>query len=376
MSSVYLNPSAREWVFESPQAGTEAEVLAFHKTLPEYSETRLHPLPDLAAELGLGHVLLKDESNRFGLPSFKILGASWAVYKALGSRLGLPVSESEISIADLGLKAREAGLSLVTCTDGNCGRAISRMAGYLGIPVRVFVPKYIPEDTRELIRDEGAQVLGVDGDYDDTIPVIQKEAEAQNIVMILDVGLKDFDVVPKYFVQGYSTMLVESERQIFEMTRGRPTHAIVPCGAGSIAEAVTEHFKSSERARRSPPVRVVAVESSNAACLHESMKRGKSVSVPTEDTIMAGMNCGTLSTAAWPILQAGVDASVVITDVESHEAVQELKKRDILAGPCGAAAISALRQACAKSREQLALDRNAVVILYSTEGPRKYTIPV
>ncbi|KAI1103399.1 tryptophan synthase beta subunit-like PLP-dependent enzyme [Jackrogersella minutella] len=367
---IQLNPPARSWTSEPSSAQDGAAVLAFHKTVPDYNETALHSLPDLAAELGLGHVLVKDESDRFGLPAFKILGASWAVYRAVASRLG--VSDATAPLADIGARAREAGVTVVTVTEGNCGRAVARMAAtHLGIPTRVFVPSSMDERTRGKIRSEGAEVVVVAKSYDGVVPVALKEArEDEKVIVVLDVSVEGCDDVPRYFVQGYSTMLAESDRQVRELTGGRPaTHAFVPVGAGSIGEAVTAHFK------RRGPVAVVGVEPTTAACLMESLKAGTSVSVPTGDTIMCGMNCGTLSTTAWPVLRDGVDAGVVVSDVEAHRAVQELHNRGILAGPCGASTLAALRRACADAQMELGLDGTSVVVLYCTEGQREYEIP-
>ncbi|KAI8627201.1 pyridoxal-phosphate dependent enzyme family protein [Xylariaceae sp. FL1651] len=372
-SSIHLNPGARDWTHKGSRAGTEGTVLAFHETLPDYNKTRLHALPGLARELGLGHVLVKDESDRFGLPAFKILGASWAVYRAVGWQLGIPVAEGQIPIAELGAKARKAGVEIVTATEGNCGRAVARMARYMGIPVRVYVPSFMPEDTRELIRGEHAEVVEVDGSYDDLIPVVWEEAEDEDTVLVLDVGFEGYTDIPKYFVQGYGTMLAEADQQVLKATGQKPaTHAIVPCGAGSVAEAVTAHYKAPGRESRAT---ILAVEPTVAASLQESMKAGKSVTVQTGETIMAGMNCGTLSTTASPALLAGIDASITVSDAESHAAVQELKAAQILAGPCGAAALSALRRACADAKEHLGLDSDSIVVLYCTEGPREYPIP-
>ncbi|KAI1469168.1 pyridoxal-phosphate dependent enzyme family [Daldinia caldariorum] len=378
---VHLNPSAHEWVYDpagAQSASQEGIIHAFHKALPDYNETRLHSLPDLAAELGLGAVLLKDESNRFGLPAFKILGASWAVYRAVGSHLGLSVSDGSTPLADVGAKAREAGVRVVTLTEGNCGRAVSRMAAkIMGIPTRVFVPKYMDEQTRNKIRSEGAEVVEVDGFYDDVVPVARRDAESNDkAILILDASVEGFDVVPEYFVQGYSTMLAESDRQVLELTGGKPaTHAIVPVGAGSIGEAVAAHFKSASWRKKFGSAKVISVEPTTAACLLESLKVGKSVTVQTGDTIMCGMNCGTLSTTAWPVLRDGVDASIVVTDLEAHNAVQELKARDILAGPCGAATLAALRRACTDAKQDLGLSNTSIVVLYCTEGPREYSVP-
>ncbi|GAP90665.1 putative diaminopropionate ammonia-lyase [Rosellinia necatrix] len=374
-ASIHINPDARGWTHEGSRAKNEGTVLAFHETLPDYNKTPLHSLPHVARELGLAHVLVKDESNRFGLPAFKILGASWAVYRAVGWQLGIPVAEGQIPIVELGAKARRAGVEIITATEGNCGRAVARMAKYMGIPARVWVPSFMPEGTRELIRGEDAEVTVVEGSYDDLIPIVSEEAEDRDTILILDVSFEGYNDIPKYFVQGYGTMLAEADQQALEATGEQAvTHAIVPCGAGSVAEAVTAHYKAPGRESRAT---IVAVESAHAACLQESLKAGESVVFQTSDTIMNGLNCGTLSTTAWPVLKAGIDATVAISDVESHAAVQELEAAGISAGPCGAAALAALRKVCAEAevKEGQGLDENAVVILYCTEGSREYPVP-
>ncbi|KAI0475531.1 pyridoxal-phosphate dependent enzyme family protein [Xylariaceae sp. FL0804] len=427
--SIYLNPEARHWTAPGGrQSDTEARVLAFHQTLPDYTATPLRPLPSLARELGLGAVLVKDESSRLGLPAFKILGASWAVYRAVAARLGVvlpptsitttsgsstdsssvptlpqpPPPPSPPSIAELGARATAAGLSLVTCTDGNCGRAVARMARLLGgLPTRVHVPRFVDARARARIRGEGAEVLEVNGSYDDAIPVARAEA-GDDVIMVLDVSLEGYDEIPQYFVQGYSTMLAETDQQVLEATGGAAataTHVFVPCGAGSVSQAVTTHYKSlrsssssSSRAAAATSSRaavvVVAVEPVTAACLQASLRAGRSVTVPAPapetggetNTIMTGLNCGTLSAAAWPVLRRGVDAAVTVTDAEAHAAVGELARGGgggIRAGPCGAAAAAALRRVCAdaEAREQVGLGGDSVVVLFCTEGEREYEIP-
>ncbi|XXH02035.1 hypothetical protein Hte_008400 [Hypoxylon texense] len=382
---IHLNPPAREWSWhdesESGAATDKSAIFAFHKTVPDYNETKLHSLPDLATELGLGHVLLKDESNRFGLPAFKILGASWAVYRAVMSHLQLPAAESgAIPFADVGAKAQQAGVRIVTVTEGNCGRAVARMATrHMGIPTRVYVPAYMDAATRAKIRSEGAEVVEVAGTYDDAVPAALEEARAggESAVVVLDVGVAAGpEDVPRYFVEGYGTMLAESDRQTPERTGGKAaTHAVVPVGAGSVGEAVAAHFKSSGRKAEFGPATVLGVEPTTAACLFESLKAGKSVQVPTGDTIMNGMNCGTLSTTAWPVLRDGIDAGVTVTDLEAHNAVEDLKARGVLAGPCGASTLAALRRACKDAKQELGLDDTSVVVLYCTEGQREYPIP-
>jgi diaminopropionate ammonia-lyase len=172
-------------------------------------------------------------------------------------------------------------------------------------------------------------------------------------------------------------MLNESDEQVRLITGGKPaTHTIVPVGCGSIAQAITQHYKSGAREEGGmPAATVIAVEPTSAACLKASLQSGKSVQVKTQDSIMCGMNCGTLSTTAWPVLQAGVDASVVVGELEAHNAVEELRAAGVKAGPCGAATLAALRIICAMERETLKLGENSVVVLNCTEGERDYAVP-
>lgn len=166
-------------------------------------------------------------------------------------------------------------------------------------------------------------------------------------------------------------MLTETDRQLFPLTNNkRATHAIVPVGVGSIAQAVTQNFKSSLHADSAT---VVTVEPDTAAGFQTSLSNGKITTVSTEDSIMCGMNCGTVSMTAWEVLKRGVDIAVAVTDLEAHDAVQELHARGIMAGPCGAATLAALRRLVLDGAG--GLDKNSVVVLFCTEGAREYVAP-
>jgi diaminopropionate ammonia-lyase len=168
-------------------------------------------------------------------------------------------------------------------------------------------------------------------------------------------------------------MLQEADQQISALDESLiATHAIVPVGCGSIAQAVTQHFKSQQQ-----PATVVAVEPDTAACLRHSLLAHEMTTVQTEESIMAGLNCGTLSTTAWPVLKIGVDASVVISDLDAHHAVEELEKVGVQAGPCGAASLAALRTVCRDKDKKgaLGLGSESVVVLFCTEGRREYAVP-
>lgn len=205
---IRLNPEAVSWTWRgsrrsrgtlqaSGPAKPPARVLDFHKILPDYDKTQLHTLPTLADELGLSNVLLKDESSRFGLPSFKILGASWAVFRAVADKLDIAISSDGPSLESLGAEARAQGLVLVTSTEGNWGRAVARMAKYLGIPARILVPSFMPDTTRERIRSEGADVVVVEGNYDDSVSVARQAAETEGLLLVMDFGWEGYEVVPE-----------------------------------------------------------------------------------------------------------------------------------------------------------------------------------
>jgi diaminopropionate ammonia-lyase len=164
-------------------------------------------------------------------------------------------------------------------------------------------------------------------------------------------------------------MLLEIDEQLNGVI---PTVIVTPCGVGSLAQAIVTHYKTGSV----PQTAVLTVEPQTAGSLHESLKAGKSLSISTSSSIMTGLECGTISCAAWPILKEGVNVSVTVSDWEAHEAVLELDRMGIKAGPCGAAALAGLRFVASKERQVLGLDGEAVVVLICTEGTREYTVPV
>jgi diaminopropionate ammonia-lyase len=175
---MFHNPSAASWKYVGPSSNPQVE--PFHCSLPDYAITPLISLPDVAKEHGLGNVLLKDESNRLGLPAFKILGASWAIFKAIATNCNLPVTST---LDEIGTAAREHGIRLVTCTEGNWGRAVSRMAKYLHITSTIFVPDFMDYATQQKIAGEGAKVVVVDGDYDFSIKCAREEADKGGLLV-------------------------------------------------------------------------------------------------------------------------------------------------------------------------------------------------
>lgn len=362
--STHLNLAARFWTSQPPSID-HSDVLDFHRGLPNYSPTKLHSLNGVAKELGLKDVFLKDETNRLGLPAFKVLGASWGIRQAIAKRAGL---SPPITLEDLSAAVEKHSVSLFAATDGNHGRAVARMGKLLGVKKTVItVPKDLDEPTKNFIRGEGATVIVVDGDYDEAVRIADQNARATEGMLIQDNGFEGYEEAPEWIVEGYSTLLNEVDEQLFG---NAPDLFVVPVGVGSIAQAVVSHAKRADRGTT-----VMTVEPHSAACLYESLRAGEMVTISTGSTIMSGMNCGTVSTTAWPTLKAGVDVSVTISDIEAHEAVQYLHSIGIRAGPCGAATLAALRTIARSQPAMLDLDADSVVVLICTEGAREYVIP-
>lgn len=324
-------------------------------------------------------MLLKDESYRLGLPAFKILGASWATAKAIIKRLELKIedvkdeSSTSLSLERLGFAAQAVGLVLFAATDGNHGRAVARMAKYLGIQARIYVPSILDLEAREKIEGEGAVVMRFDGDYDETVLGTKKACEEYpngKGLLISDTALVKGDEVAQWIVDGYQTMFDEVEEQVVGAAEGKAiTHVISPVGVGSLSQAVVTHFS---RVSRCAKVSVVTVEPENAACLKTSLEAGEMVSVPLSYTICSGLNCGTLSLNGWEILRDGVTAAMTIDDQMVDEAVKELSKQEIDAGPCGAATFAGLRQLIKVGG--LDIGPESVVLLLCTEGARGYSM--
>lgn len=162
-------------------------------------------------------------------------------------------------------------------------------------------------------------------------------------------------------------MLQEIDAQLAPL---KPDIVITPVGVGSLAQAVVSHYKQQGR-----KTAVVTVEPQSAACLRASLVAGRLTTIETSTTIMAGMECGSVSTIAWPVLRDGVDVAVSVSDLQAHLAVEELEANGVEAGPCGAASLAALRRLSSVGNADLVLDENAVVVLLCTEGRKEYTVP-
>lgn len=320
--------------------------LKFHQNLPGYSPTKLISVPQVAMELGVKAVFVKDESARFGLPAFKALGATWAI-------------ENELRRTNA-----EQSVALVCATDGNHGRAVARTAASLGRESRIYIPNGVSEFAINAIADEGAKVIRINGDYDEAVRAAAQDADQTGGLLIQDTAWDGYETVPSWIVEGYSTMVVEVDEQLEKLG----LHAdlvMVPTGVGSLLQAVIAHYRAQQNGAK-----VVSVEPINAGGVFESLKAGKLVSVPTETTIMTGLNCGTPSNLAMPYILNGLSAAVLVDDDQARQSLAELTELGVAVGPCGASALAGIKTLAnsKQARSELGLNADSVVVLLSTES--------
>ena len=349
----------RTWACASPSTAA----MDFHRGLAGYAATPLVELPQLALELGVGHVFAKDESWRLGLPAFKALGASWAVHRALAE---LPSGGEQVE-----------PVTVVTATDGNHGRAVARFARVLGHPSAIVVPPGVHPDAVRAIEDEGASVTLVEGTYDDAVAFASRLADDVDGILVQDTAWPGYEEIPGWIVEGYATLFAEVDEELAGQHFGQPDLIFVPAGVGSLLQGALSHYRGE---RSVPGTAVVSVEPLAAACSAPSLLAGRPVTVPTGRTIMTGLNCGTPSSLAWPYIAAGLDAAVAISDEEDLDAARDLATLGVVAGPCGAAGLAAARAALTGSgsegrRRHLGVGPESTVILVITEGAAANPLP-
>lgn len=211
--------------------------------MPGYAPTRLVEVPALAAELGVARLFVKEESGRFGLPAFKVLGASYAISRTLSARCG--VTDRALPVDQLrALLAKADLVKLVAATDGNHGRAVAHMARLLGVRSRIFLPSDITDEAKAGIAEEGADVVELSAPYDDIVRTAAEAATRDGAVIIQDTSWDGYEQIPQWIVAGYSTVMVEAEVQLAELSATGPDLVVVPVGVGSFAEAAVRHYRS------------------------------------------------------------------------------------------------------------------------------------
>ncbi len=338
----------------------------FHRSMPGYASSPLAEAPTAAARLGLSRLAVKLETERFGLPSFKILGASWATCRAL-SRLG--GVEPAATFDELcAMSARLDGLTLVTATDGNHGRAVAHMARLLGIAARILVPAGTADARIAAIAGEGAAVEIVDGSYDEAVQRAAALADDEHLV-ISDTSWPGYEAVPGWVADGYATIFAELAEQLGGGDGGTATPPLVAIqiGVGALASAAVRALAAPERV-------IFGVEPGDAACVLAAVRAGGPVLVPgPHASIMAGLNCGLASPVALPDITAGIAAFCAIGDAAAEQAVRLLYADGLRCGETGASGVAgllALREAHGEDTwTRLGLGPRPAALAICTEGP-------
>ncbi len=294
--SVFLNPAHDPGRVRRPDRAARA----FHESLDGYAPTPLH---DLAALAGPG-VLMKDESDRLGLPAFKVLGASWAVERALAERPDVH--------------------TLTAASAGNHGRAVAHVARRRGLTARIFLPRRSARARRDAIASEGGEVIVIDGDYEEAVRAAADAGAQPGCLELADVGATG----PAHWViDGYATLFDEIGEDVGTI--------VVPAGVGSLAAAAARHGAA-------VGADVIAVEPRTAACVTASLRAGEPTVITNPGTSMAGLDCAEVSAAAWPDLLHGLHATVTVSDADAHAAMRDLASIGLTIGDCGASTLAAL----------------------------------
>ena len=353
---------------------------AFHKSFPQYAPTPLVQLKNMAELLGVDSVFIKDESWRFGLNAFKVLGGSFAIAKYIAKQLKKDVSELPYDVLISEKLRKEFGqATFFTATDGNHGRGVAWAANKLGQKSVVLMPKGSSKTRFDNIAKEGAQVTIETVNYDECVRMAAAlAAKTEHGVMVQDTAWDGYEEIPAWIMQGYGTMALEAAEQLKAAGVDRPTHIFVQAGVGSLAGAVQGYFKN--LFPNNCPITVV-VEARAADCLYRSAKAadGKPHFVTGDlQTIMAGLACGEPNTISWDILKNNTSCFVSAPDWVSSRGMRMLAapiKGDtpVTSGESGAVPfglLSAIMQHddMKDLRDVLKLDKNSKIICFSTEG--------
>ncbi|NLG74441.1 MAG: diaminopropionate ammonia-lyase [Chloroflexi bacterium] len=355
------------------------KIRQFHRQIPGYRMSPLKGLTNLADKLGLGGIWVKDESARLNLSSFKVLGGSYAIYRLLKRRLGL--EDQELSFEELTrgpLREKLGDITFAAATDGNHGRGIAWSASQMGFNSVIYVHKLTSQARIRAIESNGAKVVIVDGNYDDAVRQVYQDAQRNGWEVVSDTAWEGYEDIPRWVMQGYTTMLSEAQEQFAAQGLSRPTHILVQAGVGSLAAATVGFYYSMFGEERP---KSIVVEPTRAACLYRSALAGDGEPHIVEgslDTIMAGLACGEPNPIAWELLKDCADYFAVCPDYVAAKGMRVYGvplRGDpvVISGESGAVTLGALmyikqyagaRELC----EKLGLGPDSHVLLINSEG--------
>ncbi len=336
-----------------------------------YAPTPLVSLSAIASQIGVGEILYKDEGPRFGLGSFKALGGSYAALRVLQREISKRLGK-DVSLADIrnGVYADAcAAITLVSATDGNHGRSLAWGCKRFGVPCRIYIHAEVSEGRAKAMRDLGAEVVRIDGDYDESVVVSKTEAEENDWFVVSDTSWPGYSLPPCDVMSGYGVMVQE----ISDALDQAPTHVFLQGGVGGLAAGVIAALRQ-YWGDASP--RAIVVEPELAACLFESAKTGAATKVDiAEETLMAGLSCGEPSGLAWEILAEEATDYLTIPEALVAPTVRLLANplgsdTAIEAGESAVAGLAALITAMGDTSlaDKLGLTSASRVLLIGSEG--------
>ncbi|MCI5708718.1 diaminopropionate ammonia-lyase [Veillonella caviae] len=354
----------------------------FHESFPQYSETPLVSLSQLAENIGLASLFVKDESYRFGLNAFKVLGGSYAIGKYVAEKLGKSVKELPYDVLiSQELRDEFGQATFFTATDGNHGRGVAWAANKLGQKSVVFMPKGSTEYRKQQIANEGATVTIEKFNYDDCVRLATAESKkVENGVVVQDTAWDGYEDIPNWIMQGYGTLAMEASQQLEQSGCNIPTHIVVQAGVGSLAGAMVGYFSNFYHDAIYKP-KFIVVEADGAACLYKgAVANDGNPRIVEGDlpTIMAGLACGEPNTVSWDILRNHVDYFVAVPDwvarLGMRVSAAPLKgDTSIISGESGAAPLGFIMAVMTMAeyedlRNELELNEHSKVLCFSTEG--------
>ncbi|MDN5351702.1 MAG: diaminopropionate ammonia-lyase [Clostridiales bacterium] len=352
------------------------KVNRFHKSFPMYEETPLRALNALSETLGVKKILVKDESFRFGLNAFKVLGGSFAIGSYIADRLETDIDALPYEkMTSEEIRQTLGPLTFISATDGNHGRGVAWTVRELKQSSVIYMPKGSAEERLENIRAEGAKADITELNYDDAVRLANRHAEENGWILVQDTSWKGYETIPTYIMQGYTTTALEALKQ---MAGEKPTHIFLQAGVGSFAAAVTGFF-AAVYGEACPSITIV--EPNEAACIYETMAADDGeIHAVTGDmrTIMAGLACGEPVTVGIDILRHYASHFISGPDYAAAQGMRVLGaplKADprIISGESGAAGVGMFYEimtnpALSGWKERLKLDSDSVVLFFSTEG--------
>ncbi|TWH80562.1 diaminopropionate ammonia-lyase [Sedimentibacter saalensis] len=355
------------------------EVMSFHQSFPMYTKTPLREMKNLARELGVGGIYVKDESYRFGLNAFKVLGGSYAIGNYLAKKLNKTIDQMPYEkLISEDIKKELGDIVFVTATDGNHGRGVAWTARQLKQKSVVFMPKGSSEERLRNIRAEGAEASITELNYDEAVRLANKMAEENGWVMVQDTAWDGYEDIPTWIIQGYSTMGYEAYEQLIALGEERPTHIFLQAGVGSMASAITGLYSSFYGENR--PI-ITIVEPNKADCLYRTAEANDGqlrIVTGDMDTIMAGLACGEPCTIGWNILKDYADNFISCPDFTAAEGMRILgnpPKGDekVISGESGAVTLGCVAEIMTNPhlkdiKEKLNLDEHSKILFFSTEG--------